>query len=266
MKFYKYEATGNDFILFKNEVKRPNDLALSICDRHFGIGADGILFPSKSHVADIKMNYYNSDGTLATMCGNGIRAFTRFLLDEKIISKNNFNIETLAGIINVEVLNGLIKVNLNKPLTNLKEPFLSKKVDHLELVNINEFKGYLINTGVLHTVLFKEDNKTFNLLVNSINIQQNDLFLNQTNVNYVEVLNDDTIKVDTYERGSGFTLSCGTGVGASAYVAYKLNKVKSNIVNVLVIGGNLKVEIINDLIYLIGPANKIGSGIYERKY
>ncbi|MFA5692293.1 MAG: diaminopimelate epimerase [Acholeplasmataceae bacterium] len=267
MKFYKYEATGNDFLIFKDIPSNPENLSRKICDRRFGFGADGILFPSKSIDADIKMNYYNSDGSLATMCGNGIRAFTKFLLDEKIINKDHFYIETLAGIIEVSLEDDLIKANLGKPILNLFKPFLNKNINGLNLTTINNFKFYLVNTGVLHAVLFKNDNPSFNLNNDTKTIQENPLFINQTNVNLVEIINENTIKVDTFERGSGPTLSCGTGLSGAAYLSYKLNLIKTNKINVLVKGGNLLVEINkDDEILLKGPAKRIGSGNYEGKY
>ena len=265
MQFYKYEATGNDFIIFKNIVKNPSKIARAICHRRFGFGADGILFPEKSLVADIKMNYYNSDGSLAYMCGNGIRAFSKFLLDEKIINKDNFTIETEAGIIKVSVIDNLISANLGKPITTLEKPFVKEKVVSLKPINLNNYLSYIINTGVLHTVILKKDYPNFDIINDAKLIQDNPLFINSTNVNLVEVLSDGTIKVDTYERGAGLTLSCGTGVVAAYYIAHKLNLLKNNEGKVIVAGGNLLVKIINDELYLIGPANKIGSGIYEEK-
>ena len=102
MQVLKYQSTGNDFILFKGPIKNPSKIAIQVCDRHFGIGADGILFSTPSKVADIKMNYYNADGSIAPMCGNGLRAFAHFVTTNNLVKKNNFVVETLAGLMKVK--------------------------------------------------------------------------------------------------------------------------------------------------------------------
>src|SRR5690606_18955071 len=117
MRMYieKYQATGNDFILFKEEVLNPSEVAIKVCHRRFGVGADGILFPSSSVVADIKMNYYNSDGSIAKMCGNGIRAFAKFVYNHQLVSKPVFKIETLSGVKDIVIDSDMIKVNIGEP-------------------------------------------------------------------------------------------------------------------------------------------------------
>src|SRR5690606_40357500 len=119
MYIEKYQATGNDFIMFKEELKNPSEIAAKVCDRHFGIGADGILYPSKSQIADIKMNYYNSDGSIAKMCGNGIRAFAKFVFEHGFIKNTSFSVETLAGIKYVEIKDGLVRVDIGPAELNL---------------------------------------------------------------------------------------------------------------------------------------------------
>ncbi len=263
MKVYKYQATGNDFILTKTKPSDPSGFAKAVCDRHFGIGADGILFPSSSAVSDIKMNYYNSDGTIAKMCGNGIRAFARFLYEEKIVNKIKFDIETLAGIKSVEVLNDGIKVNIGPANVHVGIPDLVHDIDAKTAYKFNDYSGYVLAVGTLHTVIYMNENSGIDILKAAPIIQGNNVFTDQTNVNFVEVINKTTLSVKTFERGSGWTLSCGTGVSASVYHAILKGYVIGSKIHVNVPGGQLEVDVYGESIYLIGPAKHIMEGEFH---
>lgn len=260
MYFEKYQATGNDFILFKTEVNDVKSLAIKVSDRHFGIGADGILFPSKSDVADIKMNYYNSDGSIAKMCGNGIRAFAKFVFDHQLVTQTHFFVETLAGIKEVTLLDNDVLVDIGPANLEVSREFLNKDVHGLKPYAFDKVDGYILTMGTLHAVVYVDDYENLDLNHIAPIIQNDSIFKNQTNVNFVKILNQEHIFVKTYERGAGWTLSCGTGVSASAYHAYLMKKITHNKILVDVPGGKLMVIVENDKIYLKGPAIKVAQG------
>ena len=262
MKVFKYQATGNDFIITKDAPLNPNNFSKAVCDRHFGIGADGILYPSKSDVADIKMHYYNADGTIAKMCGNGIRAFARFLVDQKIMTKPQFQVETLAGIKSVWVFDNEVKVDIGPANLNVGKPELVKDTSAIAAYDFNPFKGYVLSVGTLHTVVYMEENPKIDIKNAGIKIQNDQLFTDQTNVNFIDILDENTMKVQTFERGAGWTLSCGTGVSASVYHALLKKYVRGSNIDVIVPGGRLKVTVEGTKIYLIGPAKLIMTGDY----
>jgi diaminopimelate epimerase len=266
MKFQKYHGTGNDFIMVSFIPSNPEELAKNICDRHFGIGADGLIFPSESSIADIKFNYYNSDGSIAPMCGNGMRCFVQYLLDNQMIHVNEFNVETLAGIVFVEYnkAKNLIKINLGKPEFHLDKPNVSTPIKGLieqELSILgNIVKFYTINMGTLHTVIYMTPE--MNIKDIGPELSKNKFFPKHSNINFVEVIDENTQKVTTYERGAGWTLSCGTGTAASAVVSRKLGLVNQKVQSI-VPGGVLYVYV-DEEIRLEGPAKKIATGEYEK--
>ncbi|MDI6452446.1 diaminopimelate epimerase [Peloplasma aerotolerans] len=265
MEFQKYHGTGNDFILIHEIPNNPNQLAKSICDRHFGIGADGLIYASPSQIADIKFNYYNSDGSIAPMCGNGMRCFVKYLKDNDLIAKNEFMVETLAGLVSVcyNTETKHIKIGLGQPKFDLDTPDVNPPIKSLEEQSI-AYEGqiirfYVVNLGTLHTIVFVNDSIDINQIgpyLSSI-----PLFPNLSNINFVEIVDQNILKVTTYERGAGWTLSCGTGVSASAVVSYQLKKTKQD-VNIIVPGGKLKVYV-QKQVFLEGPAVRIATGDYE---
>ena len=265
MKFQKYHGTGNDFIMVSFIPSNPEALAKSVCDRHFGIGADGLIYPSESKVADIKFNYYNSDGSIAPMCGNGMRCFVQYLFDNKMIESNQYKVETLAGIIEVErdSKTNLIKINLGKPEFSLDEPNVSTPiVDFLEqALSFDEeiVKFYAINMGTLHTIVYV----TSEMNIESIGpkLSKSSFFPKHSNVNFVDVIDKNTQKVTTFERGAGWTLSCGTGTAASAVVSKRLGLI-NDLVRSIVPGGILNVYVDED-VKLEGPAEKVATGEYQ---
>lgn len=226
MEFSKIVGSGNDFVIIDNRkgnIRNRKSLALKLCNRKFGIGADGLIFLEKSLNADYKMRIFNPDGSEAEMCGNGLRCVLRFLKEKNLISQNIIKIETKAGILEGKVKDKRIKVEIKiieEPKLNIKIP-----IDNTTVI------GHYINTGVPHTVIFVED-------VNKVDIERlgplirfNKIFGNSgTNVNWVEIFKRDTIKIRTYERGvEGETLSCGTGATASAIICSLIEKFKSPI-------------------------------------
>ncbi|QWB95773.1 diaminopimelate epimerase [Mycoplasmatota bacterium] len=265
---YKYHATGNDFILTKTIPVNPNAFALKVCDRHFGIGADGLIYPSVSEIADIKMNYYNADGTIAPMCGNGIRAFIKFLNDQNMIHENIVKVETLAGIMIVEKIDELYEVNMGKPVVDLQQPDIDgtqkELIEYYLNVNNQVIPSYVFNLGTLHTIVFVDDVNQYDHLANAL--CHHPFFPNRSNINFVKVVDQKHLEVKTYERGVGWSLSCGTGSSASQYLSYVLNKTKEEVC-IDVPGGKLWIKVFNGEVYMKGPATYIAkiemSGIDE---
>ena len=255
IKFEKYHGTGNDFILIQPQTVDLQVLAQRLCDRHFGIGADGIMIPYPSEVADIKMEYFNSDGSPAPMCGNGLRCFVRYCINHGILQKGPVTVETLAGIIDVDAQNELISLNLGQPLLDLDSDAV---IDHDEVI-IDGLTLHTLFLGTLHAIVIVDESLDIKSLGEKLSYHPR--FPQAINVNFVEVIDRKTIKVTTHERGAGWTKSCGTGSAASAYITNLLDLTDDE-VNVLVPGGELSVHCHDDVI-LSGPAIKIASGIFE---
>ncbi|WBW97151.1 diaminopimelate epimerase [Oceanirhabdus sp. W0125-5] len=273
LQFEKLQGTGNDFIIFngiENTLPNHNELAQKVCSRNYGIGADGMMVVEKSNIADIKMLFYNADGTQAPMCGNGIRCFAKYIYENKIIKEERFTVETLGGIMKPEVIIEdkkikSVKVNLGSPIflskdipidTN-EENFIDKNIKvGEETINIS---GLVI--GTIHTVIFVDDFNKINIEELGKAVENHKLFPLKTNVNFVRIIDKTNIEVITWERGVGITLACGTGAAASAAVSSMLYDTEKT-VNVHVKGGKLIIEQIDGAIYMTGPAVKICEGVY----
>ncbi|WP_164690152.1 diaminopimelate epimerase [Paraclostridium sordellii] len=275
MNFWKLHGVGNDFIAidgrFDNiDSNDYSDLAKRVCHRHFGIGADGLLVVKNSDVCDVEMVYYNSDGSRANMCGNGLRCFCKFVYDNNIVNENEFTVYTLDGVkkISLNIYNdkiNTIRVNMGKanfnpkniPVNTDKEVFINEKL----VIDNKEFIVSSVLMGVPHTIVFVDEINKKDIYSYGELIEKNKVFPQNTNVNFVKIDDRDNIKVYTWERGCGYTLGCGTGMTASVIVANYLDKV-DNIVNVSSEGGIVKIEILDD-VYMIGNAVKICEGTLE---
>lgn len=275
IKFQKFQGTGNDFIII-NESDLTNedysDLAKKICDRHYGVGADGMIVVSESTKADIRMKFYNADGSIASMCGNGIRCFSKFVYENGLINRKSFNVETLAGIMKPEVIvddDGkvtFVKVNLGKPIFTSKEIPLSNAnkyfIDEEIIVGENCLNISSLVIGTIHTVLFVNDFNDLDIKYIGQSIGYNNIFPAKTNVNFCKIINDKNIEVITWEKGVGITLACGTGAAASAIVSSILKNCDKK-VNVKVLGGNLVIEQKDNEIFMTGDAEFICRGEYK---
>lgn len=275
IKFSKMHGAGNDFVLMMHKDVCNYEyswLARQMCDRHFGIGADGIMVVEKSDIADVKMFYYNSDGSIGEMCGNGIRCFARFVYDNHIVRKKNLYIETLAGIKIAEVITNkddeveAIRINMGKPVVNPSDVPINVEgdsaIDRELSVNGENIRYSTILVGVPHTVIFKERITEDYIRDIGPRIETMDIFPKKTNVNFALVKDRSHMNVETWERGAGRTLACGTGVCSCVYVANLLDKVDKE-VEVTVAGGKLVITLDeNGDIYMQGPAKLICSGEY----
>jgi len=282
-KFYfsKYHGLGNDFIIIDGRyeeiiepLKRKDQKFISnLCNRHFGIGADGILVAKPSSTnANISMQVFNSDGSEAEMCGNGLRCMIKFIVDSKKESTSNvFLIDTLAGQIKASITeDSLVRVNMGRPTFNPTE--IPCNLERKEL-NIpsgkiiykdESYKIYAAGMGNPHMITYLEKLVPEDLNILGPYFECNKSFPQRTNVHFVNILDKENFNVYVWERGSGPTLACGTGACAVVATSIMLNLSK-NKVNVNLPGGSLFIDWpdINGPIYKTGPAQFIYKGIFN---
>jgi diaminopimelate epimerase len=268
ISFTKMVASGNDFIVCQLaglSVSRLKEIALKVCNRKYGIGADGLLILEKSRIADIKMRIFNADGSEAEMCGNGVKCTALFLTANRKPQTANRNIETKAGIIESEINGNNVRIKLTDP-KNIKLNIPIKINNRLLKVNF-------INTGVPHTVIFLEGLDKIDVFNLGRQIRYHHKFLPAgTNVDFVEVLGDNSIKVRTYERGvEDETLACGTGAVASSLIAYRLSLIAKSPASVLTKSGELLKVYFNKIdnrfknVWLEGKVKRVYEGMYYVK-
>lgn len=273
IEFQKLHGLGNDFIIINGinkDLGNLNDLANKVCNRNFGIGSDGMIIVEESQIADIKMLFYNADGSQAPMCGNGIRCFSKFVYDNKILNKISFTVETLGGIMKPEVFIDDLKVksvtvNLGKPIYSSKLiPVLSDNdtfIDEEIEVENNKYNISAVIIGSVHAVIFVPDLQSIDIKKIGSIIEKHKIFPEKINVNFCKVIDNNNVEVLTWERGVGQTLACGTGASAAAIIANKLYNL-NNIINVHLLGGSVTIETIDREVYMNGPAELICSGVY----
>ena len=273
IKITKMQGCGNDFVILDyEEFKKMNctmsDAAKKLCDRNFGIGADGLIIPNlNTEDTDIGWYFYNSDGTTAQMCGNGMRCFARYVFDKKLVNKNTFTVSTLAGTMTPEILeNGQVKVNMSSPiLDSEKIPFLpNHNLNYKISVKNRIFEGNAISMGNPHFVIFIKDDENLLDLAKEYGpiIETSAEFPEKTNVEFIKIKSRKKIELCVWERGCGITLACGTGACAST-VAGILNEYLDNSVDVQLLGGQVNVswngtkENSKENVYLTGPAEYV---------
>ncbi len=256
LPFYKFVGAGNDFVFLEYKPPLANlnlsQLSKEICDRHFGIGADGLVAVETLSLLEkkFKWHFFNSDGSSAEMCGNAARCAFQFI--HQVYNIKSASIEALCGTLTGEVNESEIKVSWDITSTNLEQ----LSVD----INGKIVEGFFINTGVPHFVLLNQSEK---ITHNDCHIIQNhsQFAPSKTNVTFLDQ-SQGTNKTRTFERGvADFTLACGTGVIASAFVLESVNK--ENIYTLQAPGGSLKVILDNTKVTLIGPAELVFTGKYQ---
>lgn len=273
IKITKMQGCGNDFVIVDYEEFRKmncdmSEAAKKLCDRNFGIGADGLIIPNtETEDTDIGWFFYNSDGTTAQMCGNGMRCFAKYAYDNKLVNKKEFTVKTLAGIITPQILeNGEIKVNMSKPILDTEKiPFLpNHNLNYKISVKNRIFVGNAISMGNPHFVIYIEDNENLLDLAKEYGheIETAVEFPEKTNVEFIKVKTPKKIELCVWERGCGITLACGTGACASV-VAGILNNKLDNCVDVELLGGTVNVSWNGNInnpdedVFLSGPANYV---------
>ena len=268
MDFVKMHGLGNDFVFIEDKTGQDKDytaLARAMCNRHTGIGADGLIVIVDSRVADVRMRIINSDGSEAEMCGNGIRCFAKYVYDSGIIEKKRFTVETPAGIMEPEITVGadnkakLITINMGRPSFNRSEIPMEgadgRVLNEDLCVNGANWKITSLLMGVPHTVTYVDDVDTVDIEKIGPLFEKHEAFPKHTNINFAQQMDDRTVKVRTWERGSGATLACGTG-SCSVAVASFLNGRTGREVDIQLPLGTLHIEYREEdgNVYMTGPA------------
>ena len=272
-KFTKMQGLGNDYVYMDaihQNIENESSLAQFVSDRHFGIGSDGLILICRSEVADFKMRMFNADGSEAEMCGNGIRCVGKFVYDKGLTNKTTVEIQTLAGIktLNLNVKNGkveTVKVDMGEPiLAPEKIPVIAKEepVQNLELKAIDkEFTFSCVSMGNPHAITIVENTKEFDVKKYGEILEVAPVFPNKTNVEFVEIVDKNHIKMRVWERGAGETLACGTGACATAVVC-NLKGLTDRHVYIELLGGILEIEWSEEdnHVYMTGPAVTVFEG------
>ena len=268
MDFVKMHGLGNDFVFIEDKTGQDKDytaLARAMCNRHTGIGADGLIVIVDSRVADVRMRIINSDGSEAEMCGNGIRCFAKYVYDNGIIEKKRFTVETPAGIMEPEITVGadnkaeLITINMGRPSFNRSEIPMEgaegRVLNEDLCVNGANWKITSLLMGVPHTVTYVDDVDTVDIEKIGPLFEKHEAFPKHTNINFAQKMDDRTVKVRTWERGAGATLACGTG-SCSVAVASFLNGRTGREVDIQLPLGTLHIEYREEdgNVYMTGPA------------
>jgi len=264
MDFVKMHGLGNDFIcldhfLFPPAMDYP-EIARHLCHRQFGIGADGLIAILPSDIADARMRIFNPDGSEPEMCGNGIRCFARYVYDTGYIQKDSMTVETLAGIltINLEIENRQVKA----VTVRMGEPILDPKLILEEQIEIcgRKLSFTSVSMGNPHCVIFVEDLGRLEFELLGPAIEKHSRFPQKTNVEFVRVDNLQELTMKVWERGAGSTLACGTGACASVVAAVLGGRVERKVL-VHLPGGDLRIEWGRDnQIYMTGPSTYVFSG------
>lgn len=274
MIFTKMHGLGNDYVCincFRERVEDPSGFARTLCDRHYGIGADGLILICPSKVSDFKMEIYNSDGSVAGMCGNGIRCLGKYVYDYRLTGKETLSIETKSGIRNMHlhIQDGKAcgaMVDMGVPRLNAHSiPILSEKDlvinDPIEVQKKN-YRMTGISMGNPHAVIFLEEINGISLEETGRELEFHTRFPERANIEFCHVTARDRMEIRVWERGVGETLACGTGACA-AVVASVLNDLTDEEVIVKLLGGELSVRWDRKVnhVFLEGPAVKVFDGV-----
>ena len=273
MRVTKMHGCGNDFVIldYNEFLKLDMDMsgaAKKLCDRHFGIGADGLIIPNtEAEGADIGWFFYNSDGSAAQMCGNGMRCFAKYVYDRKLVNKKEFTVKTLAGIITPQIMdNDEVRVNMSKPILESERiPFVpADNMGYKMAVNNIIFEGNAVSIGNPHFVIFVSPEENLPELAKKYGplIETSAEFPEKTNVEFVKLTSTDKIELCVWERGCGITLACGTGACASVVVGILKGCLK-NSVQVKLPGGVVQIDWDGNKVnpyrdvFLTGPAEYV---------
>lgn len=277
MKFTKMQGLGNDYIYFEcinQELKEPEKLSIKLSDRHFGVGGDGIVMILPSKVADFRMRMFNADGSEGQMCGNATRCIGKYVYEKGLTNKTELTLETLGGIKNLklEVVLGKVNsvlVNMGNAILNPKEiPVLINKekiINEKVIIGNEEYNITCVSMGNPHCVVFTSDVDKLDLIKIGPIFENNKLFPERINTEFVEIANDNTIKMRVWERGSGETYACGTGACAVVVASVLNNYCKLNQeITVKLLGGDLKIKYLSSgLVYMTGPCEFVFEGRIE---
>lgn len=280
IKFTKMHGCGNDYIYFncfEQKIDNPEALSIRLSDRHYGIGGDGIILVCPSNVADAKMRMFNLDGSEGKMCGNGIRCVGKFLYDYNLVDQNKeeIKIETLSGI------KTLIPYKQNGEVTKLRvdmgkaellpklipvkvDENLEKVVNYKVCIDKKDFNITCVSMGNPHCVVFIDDVETMDIESIGPKFENDNMFPERVNTEFVRVLDEKNIIMRVWERGSGETWACGTGACAVAVAAVENGFCKKNEdITVKLKGGDLVINYTDKTVYMTGDAKKVFEGVVE---
>lgn len=262
--FTKMHGAGNDYIYINAMQEVPNDLpALShlISDRHFGVGSDGLVAIMPSEVADFRMRMFNADGSEAEMCGNASRCIGKYVYEKGLTNKVEVCLETLAGI---KILKLNVKDGIVESVTvDMGSPVYNSDPTEVELSSGERFKCIEVNMGNPHAVIFTEDLTDENVHGNGAELELHPVFPNKSNIEFVNVISRNEVRMRVWERGSGETLACGTGACAVA-VAAAVSGLTDRCITLHLPGGDLQVkwDEVSGNLFLTGPAEFVADGVY----
>lgn len=277
IKFTKMHGLGNDYVYIDcmngQEIEDISTLAQFVSNRHFGIGSDGLILICKSGVADFKMRMFNYDGSEAEMCGNGIRCVGKFVYDKGLTNKETITVETLAGIkkLKFNIKEGkvqTVEVDMGEPVLEAKKiPVISEElpVKNLKIkIDDKEFIFTCVSMGNPHAITIVDDVKNFDIEKYGSILEVDRHFPKRANIEFIELVDKNNIKMRVWERGAGETLACGTGACASV-VACNLNDYIESEANVELLGGtlNIKWNKENNHVYMTGSATTVFEGELE---
>lgn len=279
MEFTKMHGIGNDYIYFnclEKEIENPNELAIKLSDRHFGVGGDGIVLILPSKVADFRMRMFNADGSEGEMCGNATRCIGKYVYEKGHTKSKEISLETLGGIkhLKLTVVDDKVievEVNMGKAILGAKDiPVDINKenvIDEEVTIGDKQYNITCVSMGNPHCIVYM--NGIDELEIEKIGpvFENNPLFPQRINTEFVEVIDEKTLKMRVWERGSGETYACGTGACAVT-VASVLNGFckKDEEITVKLLGGDLKIKYCNDgIVYMTGPAEFVFEGRIENE-
>ena len=273
MKFAKYQGTGNDFVMLSDpddKIELTPDLARSLCDRRFGVGADGVIRVVPSTKAHFFMDYANSDGSPSEMCGNGIRCLAVFARAEGLTEDKVIEVDTPSGVKTVTVEGDRVRVDMGPPIFGPSEvPVTTQNSGRDALHTKLELQAEILEAAVLsmgnpHAVLFVEDVNTVPVTTLGPRLEEHRSFPNKANIEFATVDSSDRIRLRVWERGSRETLACGTGACAAAVAARLLRGTDAR-TTVVLRGGDLEIEWAGSLtdeqpVFMTGPAVEVFRG------
>lgn len=273
--FSKWHGLGNDFVIvngFTEKIDNYPQMAIQVCDRHTGVGADGLVVVLPSSIADFEMRIFNSDGSEAEMCGNVTRCIARYVYENGLTDKTKITLETKAGIIKPELIfaNGIlstIRVDMGEPRLKRSEiPMAGEEIDKVvsEVLTVQggEYSITGVSMGNPHCIIFVKDLAETDLALIGPMVEKHPMFPRKTNVEFVQVLNKQKVRMRVWERGAGITMACGTGACATL-VAGVLNNIVDRQAVVELDGGELVIEWgLDNHVYMSGPAVEVFRGEY----
>ncbi len=278
MKFTKMHGIGNDYVYvngFEEQLDHPADVARAVSDRHFGIGADGLILILPSTRADFRMRMFNADGSEAQMCGNGIRCLAKYVYDRGMTQHTTIQVETLAGVLELQLFPSCgavekVRVKMGEPrLERAQIPMQGPagRVLHEALVvDGTTFEITAVSMGNPHCVVFVDDPQTFDVASWGPRFEHHPAFPEGVNTEFVRTIDAQTFSMRVWERGSGETLACGTGASAAAVACHLTGRTGRRVTGHL-LGGSLELEWneADNQVYMTGPAVEVFSGEWYLK-